>query len=290
MRAAGRVRPAAPVPGTRNPAGPGSARWLPLGALVLLQIGYPLAHGGARTGLVIATVLVGFAGSVGHALTTRGPRTAAALVAVTCAGGLAVEALGVRTGFPFGGYRYSAALGPRLLGVPLVVPLAWTWMAWPAWLAATQLIPGAPARHDPAGHGAVRRGAVRRGAARRGATRVAVAALGLAAWDLFLDPQLVAGGYWHWRHPAPGLAGIPYTNYLGWLGVAVVMMALFALGSGPRARAADRRRDSPMSALYLWTYLSSVLAHAVFLHLPISAAAGAVGMGLVAIPLAVALW
>jgi putative membrane protein len=45
-----------------------------------------------------------------------------------------------------------------------------------------------------------------------------------------------------------------------------------------------------MSALYLWTYLSSVLAHAVFLHLPVSAAAGAAGMGLVAIPLAVALW
>ncbi|GIH18666.1 carotenoid biosynthesis protein [Rugosimonospora africana] len=279
MRAADRVRAAGPVPGARSTAGTGAARWLPLGGLIVVQIGYPITHGGARTGLVMATVLIGFAGSVGHALATRGPRTAAALVAVTGAGGLAVEALGVRTGFPFGGYGYSASLGPRLLGVPLVVPLAWTWMAWPAWLAATSLV----------GRGAARLGVARLGVARWGVARVAVAGLGLAAWDLFLDPQMVADGYWSWRHPEPGLAGIPYTNYLGWLGVAVAMMALFAGTAGSRARIADRRADAPMLALYLWTYLSSALAHAAFLHLPVSAAAGAIGMGLVAIPLAIAL-
>ncbi|MEK8109961.1 hypothetical protein NKG94_47385 [Micromonospora sp. M12] len=31
------------------------------------------------------------------------------------------------------------------------------------------------------------------------------------------------------------------------------------------------RRDHPMIALYLWTYFSSILAHAVFLDLPASA-------------------
>jgi len=45
--------------------------------------------------------------------------------------------------------------------------------------------------------------------------------------------------------------------------------------------------DAPMRVLYLWTYGSSVLAHAAFLHLPDSAAWGALGMGLVAVPLAV---
>ena len=29
------------------------------------------------------------------------------------------------TGFPFGAYAYAGALGPTLLGVPLVIPLAW---------------------------------------------------------------------------------------------------------------------------------------------------------------------
>jgi len=81
-------------------------RWLPLGVLVLAQVGYPLTGGRVRAGLVAATVLLGFAVSVGHAARTRGRRAAVVLLVATAAGGLAVEALGVHTGFPFGGYRY----------------------------------------------------------------------------------------------------------------------------------------------------------------------------------------
>jgi carotene biosynthesis associated membrane protein len=236
-------------------------RWWPLGVLALAQIGYPLTRGHHRATLVIVTVLLGFAFSVAHAVRTRGGRAGAALVAVTAVGGLAVEMLGVHSGFPFGGYRYSQALGPRVFGVPAVIPLAWTWMAWPAWLAA---------------------GAV----TQRRAARVALAALGLAAWDLFLDPQMVAAGYWHWRHPAPhlpGVPGVPLTNHLGWLGVAVLMMALLAAVD---ATPVEPRRDAPMLALYLWTYLSSVLALAAFLGQPAVAGWGALGMGLVALPTA----
>jgi putative membrane protein len=235
--------------------------WLPVGVLVLLQIGYPLAP--HRAPLVIAAVVLGFAISVAHAVLTRGPRVGAALVAGTTVGGLLVETLGVHTGFPFGEYGYSAALGPRIFGVPLVIPLAWTWMAWPAWLAAGVLT-------------------------RRAALRISLAGLGLAAWDLFLDPQMVAEGYWHWAHPdpaLPGVSGVPLTNYLGWLVVAVLMMGLLSLVD----RSTGRRQDLPMLALYLWTYGSAVLAHAVFLRLPASAAWGALAMGLVAVPLAVVL-
>ena len=120
------------------------------------------------------------------------------------------------------------------------------------------------------------------------AFRIVVAGFALAAWDLFLDPQMVATGYWHWRDAAvtlPAVAGVPVTNYLGWLVVAVLMMALLMLVSGGTVG----RQDGPMYGLYLWTYYSSVLAHAVFLDLPGSAAWGAVAMGAVAIPLTAAL-
>ncbi len=244
-----------------RPPRTGVLRWAPLAALILLQIGYPLTAGHTRAGLVVVTVLAGFAFSVGHALLTRGVRTAGALCLVAAGGGLLVEALGVHSGFPFGGYHYTGALGVRLLGVPVIIPLAWAWMAWPAWLAAARLV-------------------------RPPLLRLVVAGWGLAAWDLFLDPQMVAEGYWRWQHPHPGLGGAPFTNYLGWLGVAVLMMALFALlAPEPAARPAA---DAPMYALYLWTYYSSVLAHAVFLGLPSSAVAGALGMGLVAVPLTIA--
>ncbi|PZF90796.1 carotenoid biosynthesis protein [Micromonospora deserti] len=256
--------------------------WVPLAVLVLAQICYPLATGTTRARLTVVTVVLGWLLSVGHALLSRGPRTAVALVAVATGGGFAVEALGVATGFPFGSYDYAGELGPKLAGVPLVIPLAWTWMAWPAWLAATRLTrgPGAGAG-SPAG-------AAGRG---RTARRIALAALGLASWDLFLDPQMVAEGYWVWRDatPAlPGLPGVPVSNYLGWLLFAVLLMSVLRPLAGP-AVATTGTRDAPMLALYLWTYGSSVLAHAVFLDLPASALWGALGMSVTAVPLAVAL-
>ena len=238
--------------------------WLGLAVLVLAQIGYPLTDGGARAALTVATVVLGFLLSVGHALLTRGARTAGALLLVTTGGGLAIEALGVATGVPFGSYSYGDALGPKLLGVPWVIPLAWTWMAWPAWLAALRL-----ARSTPA--------------------RIALAAAGLAAWDLFLDPQMVAEGYWTWDSPTPalpGVPGIPIGNYLGWLGFAVLLMAGLTAAVGRRA-AVVLPEDAPMLALWWWTYASSVLAHAVFLGLPASALWGGVLMGAVVLPLAV---
>jgi putative membrane protein len=237
--------------------------WALLGALVLTQICYPLTAGDLRAALAVLTVLIGYLLSVSHALLSRGIRSAAALVAAATLGGFAVEAVGVATGFPFGTYDYSGQLGPKLLGVPLIIPLAWTWMAWPAWLAALRL-------------------------ARTAVARVALAAVGLAAWDLFLDPQMVAERYWTWRSPTPalpGVPGIPIGNYLGWLGFAVLLIAVLAVAAGPRASIPDAQ-DRPMLALWFWTYASSVLAHAAFLGLPWSALWGGVIMGAVVIPLA----
>lgn len=233
--------------------------WILLGILVLVQIGYPLTSGRLRADLTVTTVVLGYLLSVGHAVSRRSGR---ALVATATLGGFAVEAIGVATGFPFGHYDYSGQLGPKLLGVPLIIPLAWTWMAWPAWLAALRLT-------------------------RRRAARVLLAAAGLAAWDLFLDPQMVGEGYWTWHspHPAlPGVPGVPIGNYLGWLGFAVLLMTALALLGGERI-GIPQPGDAPIIALWLWTYASSVLAHAVFLGLPASAAWGGVLMGAVVLPL-----
>jgi uncharacterized membrane protein len=235
-----------------------------LAAVVAAQISYPLVEGVVRARLVVVIVILGYAVSLTHAGRMRGGRAAGALVLVTTGGGFVVEAIGVNACVPFGCYEYSSALGPRPLGVAWVIPLAWTWMAWPAWLAAGRL-------------------------ARRRTARVLTAGLGLAAWDLFLDPQMVAEGYWTWSDPSPTLPGVPdvpISNYVGWFAVAVAMMAVLA-----RVSALNRTGDdSAPLALYLWTYVSSVVAHAAFLGLPGSAAWGGVVMGLVAVPLGIMLW
>jgi uncharacterized membrane protein len=233
--------------------------WALLVVLVLVQIAYPLTGGRARAGLTVATVVIGYVLSVSHAFSRK---SGIPLLATATVGGFAVEAIGVATGFPFGHYDYSGQLGPKVLGVPLIIPLAWTWMAWAAWLAALRIT-----------------------SSRVG--QIAIAAVGLAGWDLFLDPQMVAEGYWTWRSPTPalpGVPGVPIGNYLGWLGFAILLMTALARAGGDQIRT-PRSGDAPILALWLWTYASSVLAHAVFLGLPASAAWGGVIMGLVVIPL-----
>ena len=222
-------------------------------AVVATQIAYPRATPGPdRATLTIAIVMLFCAASALHAAATRGVRFAALLLAVTAGGGLVVESVGVATGVPFGAYAYNDTLGATLLGVPVVVPLAWTMMGYPAFIVGSKI-----ARTKV-------RAAVAGGAA-------------LAAWDLFLDPQMVAAGHWTWAGTSgPALLGVPFVNFLGWFVVATVMMAVLVRAEGTGSRA-----DVVPVALYVWTYVSSVLAHAVYLDLAGSAVAGGLGMGVV---------
>ena len=239
-----------------------AAVWTLVAAAILVQIAYPLMPEAWRTEVTVTSVVVFFLAAVADAARVHGLAGAAALVAVAGGGGLAAESIGVATGWPFGQYAYTGTLGAEILGVPMVVPMAWVMMAWPALIVARTL-------------------------ATRGPGIVAVGAFALTAWDVFLDPQMVAAGHWTWFHPEPGLPlipGIPLTNYLGWLVVSAVVMTILN-GALPRAGGPS----APAAALYLWVYFSSVLAHAVFFGLPGSAVTGGVLMGAVAVPFALTL-
>ena len=236
--------------------------WVTAVLLILTQIAYPLTTGASRDGVTAAVVILSALTALAHAAVTRGPRYAAGFLVIVSGLGLAAEILGTATGFPFGCYHYAhGRLGPALAGVPLLVPLAWTGGLYPVWVVAARLYPCTR-------------------------LRIPMTALGAVGWDLFLDPQMVAAGRWTWCSPQPGLPGtapIPYTNYLGWFAVALLMAGLLQL--------LDRGADRPAAAfavpaaVFLWTWLGSALAHAAFLGLPASAIYGFLGMGLLGVPL-----
>jgi putative membrane protein len=259
--------------------------WGLVGATVLVQIVYPLVADAVRTEITVASVLVFCAASVGDAARVHGLRGAAVLLAVA-GGGLLVEAVGVHTGVPFGAYTYTGSLGAEVLGVPVVVPLAWTMMAWPALVVGRTLARRLPVALDRAVR---RRPAGGRDLTALSRSRTAlVGGAALAAWDLFLDPQMVDAGHWTWAHPQPSLPlvpGVPLTNYAGWLLVAVVMV-----GTLDRLLPRHDRPSGPAAALYLWAYGSSVLAHVVFFDRPGSAAVGGLAMGVPAVLFARELW
>jgi uncharacterized membrane protein len=236
--------------------------WLLAVGVIGLEIAYPLVEGRARDAVTVATVLVFFLATVTHAFIWRGFLWTFAYTVVTVGGGLAVEAVGLRTTYPFGSYDYANSLGPKLFDVPVVIPLAWAMMAYPALLVARRLAKG------------------------RFWTPV-IAAWALASWDLFLDPMMVADGHWHWHGDfiaLPGIDSVPVSNYIAWFISAFVMMLILDR--------LDRRRgdDGPPYVLYLWTYVSSVVANAFFFHRPEVAIAGGLAMGLVVLPFVVKLW
>ena len=214
------------------------------GLAVLVQIVYPLVHGSTKTACTAISVVAFFAASLLHAISVGGVRAAAALIGVCVFGGLIVEAVGTRTGWPFGRYEYAHTLGWEVFGVPIVVALAWAMMGWPALLAA------------------------------RRAGSILVGAAILTTWDLFLDPQMVRDGHWRWAPTRwPKLHGIPLSNALGWFVVAALMMAVL-----DRLVHADASLTALPAAMLGWTWFSETLGHLVFFHRPSVGVVGAMAM------------
>lgn len=234
------------------PAG-GAARaaLVALALMWLAQVVTPLFERGQRqVPTTVVVVLLAVAALCATAAAV-GWRRALAAVAAATAVGVAVEAVGTRTGLPFGEYHYTGELQPQVVGVPVVVALAWAGMGLPAWAVACRLV-------------------------RPVAARVALGAVALTGWDLFLDPQMVAEGYWAW--PGGGAyRGIPLSNFAGWLAVSAVLMAVFSV-IAPRA-------DSTIAAAtYLLMVVMEVLGFLLFFGDAVVALVG----GVVCVPLGVA--
>lgn len=164
--------------------------------------------------------------------------------------GWLVEVVGQASGFPFGSYQYTPLLQPQLAGVPVLIPLAWLMMMPPAWAMAL-VIAGAQLGW---------RARVR---------RAAVAALAFTAWDLFLDPQMVAWNAWVWAVPGVYF-GIPLQNFAGWLLVAFCVSLLLAPGSLPLA---------PLIMIYAVTCVLQTIGQLLFWQLAGPGVAGLAGMG-----------
>jgi putative membrane protein len=116
---------------------------------------------------------------------------------------LASELLGTTYGLPFGPYEYTALLGPKWVDkVPLLIPLSWFTMAWPAWILA---------RHKT-----------------QGLRAVLVGSALLVAWDLVLDPAMSSiTSYWIWGETG-AYYGMPWSNLFGWGVTGIVLLGILA--------------------------------------------------------------
>ena len=165
---------------------------------------------------------------------------------------LFVEWLGTSTGFPFGRYSYTPLMEPKIAHIPLLIPLAWFMMMPCAWAIANQLQAQLPTPWQ-----------------QKGWVYPLLAGLAFTAWDLFLDPQMVAWGLWRWDNPG-GYFGIPWSNYLGWLGTAILLTALIRPAKLPA---------KPLLIIYTITWFLETVGLLFFWQLPGPALVGGLVMG-----------
>ena len=215
------------------------------------MIATPLARRGGDGRRRLAAAVVG---GLATTTVTAAARRWGAVRAVTASATVGaittvIEHVGLRTGRPFGRYRYSRVLRPQIAGVPVVVPLAWAALSLPARESVHAALGG-------------------RGGA---AGRIGLGAAALTAWDLFLDPQMVGEGYWTW--PGGGrYRGIPVSNLGGWLvtGAAVMTVLETVLPA--------RRPDPVLVGEYAAMAVMETLAYAAFFRDRVVALVGGAAM------------
>lgn len=227
--------------------------------LIVVQLVYPQVPETWTMRMTALTVILFLGASVAAAWNRSGPRYALCLAGTAFTVGLLSEITGVHTGIPFSTYAYTDALQPQLAGVPIIIPLAWAMMAYPAWRVG-ELI----------GNSAL--------------TRALVAAGALTAWDVALDPQMVGLGIWTWPNGG-AYHGIPLVNFLGWFAVGFLLFGWWALVERDRTQpGADVLADVLGPALFVWTWIGETVAHALFFEGYAVAAASFIAMGVFAVP------
>ena len=210
---------------------------------IALQMTYPLVHGDLLRTITIATVYCAAVAMITHSFFAFGARFAITFAILTFGYALGVEILGSKSGWPFGTYHYDSSLGAAIAGVPILVPFAWMMLTYPLLIAARKV----------------------------GKSWVFLyGGLGLMAWDLFLDPQMVSAHRWVWEFHAnatPFAPMVPLSNSFGWLLSGMGLMALLHW-----ALPKDRRKGGAIltvpNIFLTWTWFSGVIGNLFFFHRP----------------------
>ncbi|MGV3541421.1 MAG: carotenoid biosynthesis protein [Rufibacter sp.] len=137
---------------------------------------------------------------------------------VTWAVGFGVEWLGVSTGLLFGNYQYGPTLGWQLFEIPLLIGVNWLMLVYSS------------------GHVVQRM-------ARHWLVKSLLGALIMVLLDFFIEPIAVQFDFWSWKNNE-----IPFSNFLGWFGVALLLQVYF--------HRASFLKDNPMAP---WVFLVQML-------------------------------
>ena len=123
------------------------------------------------------------------------------------------EILSLRTGFPFGHYRFTDLMGPAIFGLPIMLALSYVGMGYLSWILGLAILQ----LHNQGLSG------------RNIFLLPVVSSFVMTAWDLSMDPVWGAIDHaWVWRNGG-SYYGVPISNFFGWLLTTYIFYQLFAL-------------------------------------------------------------
>ncbi|MGA2488258.1 MAG: carotenoid biosynthesis protein [Roseiarcus sp.] len=191
-------------------------------------------------GALIASTLTLF--GLLHGALTYGLRGILIFLLICLGVSNAFENLSIMTGFPFGWYHYSDALGPKLFLVPLLIGPAYFGMGYLSWALARAILGDEDGRLL---------------GLRSFATPV-IASFIMVSWDLTIDPMAsTINGSWVWRDGG-SYFGVPVSNFLGWYLTVYVFFQSFALYA--RSRSASDVKAPGYWITPLLAYTSIIIA------------------------------
>lgn len=176
--------------------------WYGVGLILMLTIGVPeaLSFSNGLFLVIFAIYAMHIEGKLGEPTSVRWWRVA--LVGLLT---FFIEWVGIRTGWPFGSYKYTSVLGLLVAGVPLTIACAWVGVLLNATLLA-------------------------RGRSRW--ARVLQAGMWTVIFDLVLDPVAYARQFWIWQGEG-GYYGVPVSNFVSWFLISAVLSLFFPFRDVP---------------------------------------------------------
>lgn len=116
--------------------------------------------------------------------------------------GYGIEAVGVKTGWPFGSYYYQEVFGFKLLDTPLLIGVNWVILALGAQALINRVLPSAHLY-----------------------LRGIFAGIMMVLLDVLIEPAAITYQFWQW---SDGI--IPWSNYIAWFFVSLTIQAILAFG------------------------------------------------------------
>ena len=136
------------------------------------------------------------------------------IFATLCLGvGTLFESVSLRTGFPFGYYRFTDLMGPKLFDLPILLALAYVGMGYLSWILAVVIL---DCQNEPL-------------SGREIVLLPLAASFVMTAWDFSMEAVWADIDHaWVWRDGG-SYYGVPPSNFCGWFLTVYIFYQLFAL-------------------------------------------------------------